>query len=428
MRVPETKYVKSGDYNIAYSAAGDGPPDLAFVTGYLGNVEIWWEAPAPAAFFERLASFARVIHLDKRGTGLSDHVDPTNLPTLEERADDLSRVLDAVQSERIALLGYSEGGMLSTLYAAAHPDRVSHLILIGSAPRFEPFADFDIEQWGSGPMLDVLAPSLRDDEALRQLYAAFERRTASPGSAQTLMTMINGIDLTDILPVVQVPTLILHRTDDQAVPIAGGRLLADRIPGATLIELPGRDHDIFNVNPESILDPIEEFITGTPGGGEVDRVLATVLFTDIVDSTRRLADKGDAVWRRYLDEHDQIVRDAVERFAGRVVKGTGDGVLCTFDGPGRAVRCARSILDHLQQAGIPARAGLHSGEIEMRDDDVAGLAVHIAARVSSKAGAGEVLVTSTVRDLVAGGSLTFEERGQFALKGVPGEWTLLRLV
>lgn len=200
MRVPETKYVKSGNYHIAYPAAGDGPPDLAFVTGYLGNVEAWWEAPAPSAFFERLASFARVIHSDKRGTGLSDHVDPTNLPTLEERADDLSRVLDAVRSERIALLGYSEGGMLSTLYAAAHPDRVSHLILIGSVPRFEPFADFDIEQWGSGPMLDVLAPSLRDDGALRQLYATFERRTASPGSARTLMTMINGIDLTDIFP------------------------------------------------------------------------------------------------------------------------------------------------------------------------------------------------------------------------------------
>ena len=427
MRVPETKYVKSGDYHIAYSVAGDAPQDLTFVTGYLGNVESWWEAPAPAAFFERLASFSRLIHLDKRGTGLSDHVDASQLPTLEERADDLSHVLDAAGSTTTALMGYSEGGLLSMLYAAANPERVSHLVLVGCAPRFEPFEDFDIEEWGSGITLNILAPSLRDDEELRQFYAGFERRTASPGDARTLMAMINGIDLTDILPTVSVPTLILHRTDDAAVPIAGGRLLAERIPGSTLIELPGNAHDIFGVDPEPVLDAIEEFITGTPGGGATDRVLATVLFTDIVDSTQRLSELGDAVWRRYLDEHDRIVRDAVERFAGRVVKGTGDGVMCTFDGPGRAVRCARTILDRLSQAGIPSRAGLHTGEIEIRGDDVAGLAVHIAARVSAQAGAGEVLVTSTVRDLMVGGSLLFEDRGQFSLKGVPGEWSLLAL-
>ena len=428
MKVPETKYVKSGDYHIAYSAAGAGPPDLTFVTGYLGNIESWWEAPAPAAFFERIASFSRLIHLDKRGTGLSDHVDAAHLPTLDERADDLSRVLDAVGSEETALLGYSEGGMLSMLYAAAHPERVSHLILVGSAAHFEPFPDFNIEEWGTGPMLNILAPSQRDDDDLRQLYASLERHTASPGDAAILMAMINEIDLTDILPAVRVPTLILHRTDDQAVPIAGGRLLAKLIPGSTLIELKGNAHDIFHVDPDPILDQIEEFVTGTSGGGSTDRVLATVLFTDIVDSTRRLADKGDAVWRRYMDEHDRIVHDVVGRFGGRVIKGTGDGVLCTFDGPGRAVRCARTTLDRLQQVGIPARAGLHSGELEIRGDDVVGLAVHIAARASAQAGAGEVFVTSTVRDLVAGGALSFKERGQFTLKGVPGEWTLLELV
>jgi class 3 adenylate cyclase/alpha-beta hydrolase superfamily lysophospholipase len=435
---PETRYAKSGGVHIAYQVVGAGP-DLILVPGWISHVEMMWEEPALARYLERLASFSRLIMIDKRGTGLSDPVSLDRVPTLEQRMDDVRAVMDAVDSERAALLGVSEGGPMNILFAATYPERTSALVLLGTfaravegddypigvAPeRLDDFLEQLAENWGDGQSLWNLAPSVAADERMRASWARFERMSASPGAATTLLRMVADIDVRHILSSVHVPTLVLHRTGDTFVPLAQGRYLAEHIPGARFVELPGTDHLYFVGDTGPLLDEVEVFLTGQRQQHEADRVLATVLFTDIVDSTRHAAELGDRRWRDLLDSHDALVRRQVERFRGRAVKGTGDGVLATFDGPARAIRSACAIVEAARQLGVELRAGLHTGECEVRGDDLGGIAVHIGARVAAMAAPGEVLASSTVKDLVAGSGLRFADRGSHVLKGVPGEWRI----
>jgi len=432
---PQTKYTKSGDVNIAYQVVGEGPLDLVVVPSYASHLELQWEEPAYARFLQRLASFSRLILFDKRGTGLSDRVADADLPTLEERMDDMRAVVDAVGSDRAALFGVSEGGPMSALFAATYPQRTSALILYGSFARM-PIVDVTTpaqrqaiiqareDTWGGPERVAHFAPSMINDEAFKQRFARFERMAASPRAAALLTKMNFEIDISHVLPTIRVPTLVLHRSDELVALEACGRYLAEHIPGARYIELPGKDHLPWVGDQDAILDEVEEYLTGVRPGPEPDRVLATVMFTDIVSSTERAAEVGDASWRGLLETHNNIVRIELERWRGREVKNTGDGVLATFDGPGRAIRCAAALMEALRPAGLEIRAGLHTGECELMGGDIGGIAVHIAARVAALAGAGEVLVSSTVKDLVAGSGISFEERGRRALKGVPGEWEL----
>jgi pimeloyl-ACP methyl ester carboxylesterase len=444
--VPETRYARSGDLNIAYQVTGEGPRDLVYVPGWVSNIELMWEEPAMAHFLERLASFSRLILFDKRGTGLSDRVSNDELPTLEQRMDDVRAVLEAVGSERAALFGHSEGGSMCVLFAATYPERTTALITLGSfAKRRDPDDDYpwaptaadrdetvaDVEQnWGHFRTKDVeyYAPSrLGDEQFVRNLEQYF-RRAASPGAAAALLRMNSYIDVRDVLPAVQVPTLVLHRTGDHDVNVAEGRYLAAKIPGARFVELPGDDHWIAAGNVDELADEIEEFLTGTRPVPEPDRVLATVLFTDIVGSTERAAQLGDRRWRELLRTHDAAVRRELERFRGREVDTAGDGFLAAFDGPARAVRCALSAGHAVRQLGVEIRAGIHTGECELDGSKIRGIAVHTGARIASLAEPGEVLVSSTVKDLVAGSGLAFEDRGTHALKGVPGEWRVYAAV
>ena len=432
----DVHYARSGDLRIAYATFGDGPVDFVFVPGWVSHLESWWEADAPARFFRRIASFSRLIMFDKRGTGLSDPF--TGVPTLEERSDDVRAVMEAVGSTAAFLCGLSEGGPMSVLFSAAYPDRTRGLILIGSNVRIVKSPDWPygktpeewqefregIEDWGQGGLINLFLPSFAGDERAKRYFSRWQRMSASPSTALALFDANTQIDIRHILPQVQVPTLVIHRTDEPVVSVGNARYAAEHIPGARLLEQPGEDHLPWLGDADGMLDAIEEFVTGSRHHVDEDRILATVLFTDIVDSTRLAAEAGDRRWRELLDAHDEISAREVERFRGRRVKTTGDGMLAVFDGPARGVRCAEAVLDGLAELRVEIRAGLHVGECELRDDDVGGLAVHIGARVAGLAKPSEILVSRTVRDLVAGSGLRFDERGEHELKGVPDRWSL----
>jgi pimeloyl-ACP methyl ester carboxylesterase len=443
MNVPETKYAKSGDVHIAYQVVGDGPVDLVYVPGFVSNVEEVWQEPHARRFHERLASFSRLITFDKRGTGLSDPVPIADLPTLEQRMDDLRAVMDAVGSERAAILGHSEGGVMCILFAATYPERTAALITLGSfakriwsedypwapTPEQRELDYADVEQtWGRDLDLNVYAPSMLEDRAFKSWVVGWMRRCASPQAALALLKMNTQADVRDILPSVYVPTLVMNRIGDQDVKVDEARFIAARIPDAKLVELPGADHMMWVGDTEPMLDEIQEFVTGVRPVARQDRVLSTVLFTDIVRSTERAAELGDAAWSRLLERHHAAVRTELSDFRGREVDTAGDGFFATFDGPARAIRCAIAIVDAVGELGLELRAGVHTGEIEMSNGDVRGLAVHIGARVASMANAGEVLVSRTVKDLVAGSGLEFEDRGEHSLKGVPDRWQLFRVL
>jgi class 3 adenylate cyclase len=440
----DTRYAKSGDVAIAYRVIGEGPVDLVHTPGTVSNVELLWEQPLFARYTDRLASFARVIHFDKRGTGLSDRV--KKIATLEERADDIRAVMDAAGSERAVIMGVSEGGPMAVMFAASHPDRALGLILYGAharglwAPDY-PWQETEEEarRWlaeqerSPAPItaewartaLGVLMPSLADDEEFVQWWASFLRMSISPGALLDLARMNMDMDVRAVLPAIRVPTLVVHRSGDRAVNVGEGRYLAAHIPGARYVELPGEDHIFVADDPESVTREIERFVTDLPEAElEPDTVLATVLFTDIVDSTATAAELGDRRWRELLERHHDAVRRELMRFRGREVDTAGDGFFATFDGPARAIRCACALTDAVGELGIDVRAGVHTGECELLGDKVAGIAVSIGARVAGRAGPGEVLVSSTVRDLVAGSGIQFADRGTAELKGVPGEWRL----
>jgi pimeloyl-ACP methyl ester carboxylesterase len=435
---PETRYARSGDVHIAYQVFGEGELDLVLVPGYTTHVELVWEYEPAARMLEALASFARVISFDRRGSGLSDPV--PEAPTLEQRMDDVRAVMDAAGSERAALMGSSEGVPMSILFAATYPDRVQALVCLGGMARSTADDDYPWQppaeallaagaeliapNWGTGAMIDVAAPSQADNPEARAFFARMERASASPGMLAALALMFFQTDVRDVVPSVHAPALVIHSTHDRLVNVRNGRWLAEHLPNARLVELPGSDHLPWYEHPETILGEVQEFLTGARAAPEPDRVLATVLFTDIVDSTRTAAELGDRRWREVLDGHERVVQAALGRHGGREVKSTGDGFLATFDGPGRAIRCAREILDSAEPLGIRVRAGIHTGECEAMGDDIGGIAVHIAARVSALAGADEVLVSRTVKDLVAGSGIEFQERGQHELKGLPDTWGL----
>ena len=436
---PETRYAKSGDVHIAYQVMGEGSVQLVFVPGFVSHVEANWQAPARAKFFRRLASFSRLILFDKRGTGLSDRT--SQIFTLEQRMDDVRAVMDAVGWERAALFGISEGGPMSILFAATYPERTTALVMYGAYAKRawaedHPSAWGDEEwaalfanieaRWGTpdGLDLNVWAPSIARDERARGEMAAYLRAAASPGAVRAVMQMNREIDVRNVLPTVRVPTLIVHRTGDRNIRIQQARYMAERIPGARLVELPGDDHVAWVGDSDAILDEVEEFLTGMRHSVESDRVLATVLFTDIVGATQKAADLGDRRWRELLEEHHGVVRRELGRFRGREIDTTGDGFLATFDGPARAVRCACAAVDAVRPLGLTLRAGLHTGECEVIGGKLSGIAVHIGARVAALAAPEEILVSGTVKDLVAGSGLRFRERGVHVLRGVPGKWHL----
>ncbi|MCC8984597.1 adenylate/guanylate cyclase domain-containing protein [Bradyrhizobium acaciae] len=432
-RLPETHYAQSADASIAYQVMGDGPVDIILVPGLFSHIEFMHEMPGYTAVLRRLSRFARVVTFDKRGQGLSDRM--TGAPSLEQRMDDVRAIMDAIGSAKAVLFGFSEGCPMSVLFAATYPDRVSHLVLLGSFARskdrlpddvWQLRCDEIVQNWGSGDTVKTVAPSQATNAELIAQIAKFERLSSSPGALRTLLVLNRALDVTTILPMLQTPTLVLHRAGDARVPVALGRAVARSIPGAKYVEYPGGDHYYWIGETEAMLGDIEEFVTGhrDDGDAELDRVLATVLFTDIVDSTRSAAAMGDHRWRRLLDDHDQLAQQMIGRHRGHLVKSTGDGILATFDGPCRAVRCALAFGSAARQIGLPVRAGLHTGEIEVRGADIGGIAVHAAARVMSQCGSNEVLVSRVVTDLVAGAGLKFADRGAFELKGLPGTWEL----
>jgi pimeloyl-ACP methyl ester carboxylesterase len=440
---PEVRYAQSGEYNIAYQVIGDGPIDLVVNHGWVSNLDSFWEQPLWVHFAQRLASFSRVILFDKRGTGLSDRVPVHDLPTLEERMDDVRAVMDAVGSEKAALYGYSEGGAMCALFAATYPDRATALVMDGAYARRTAAPDYPwgithrqaeavLEEmrthWGQGSGLAARAPSREHDEQFRIWFASWQRQAASPAAVMAIVRMTFEIDIRRILPTIRVPTLILHRPNETNVPVEHSRHLAEHIPGAKYVELPGIDHLPYVGEADATLDEIEEFLTGVRHTPEPDRVLATVMFTDIVGSTQQAIAVGDRRWLDTLARHDAVVRQELVRHRGREVKTTGDGFLATFDGPARAVRCASAIVQAVRPLGLEVRAGVHTGECELVGDDVGGIAVHIGQRVSALAGPGEVLASSTVRDLVAGSGLTFESRGEHLLRGLPDEWRIYAVV
>jgi pimeloyl-ACP methyl ester carboxylesterase len=436
---PETRYAKSGSVHIAYQVIGDGPLDIVFVPGWVSHLEMNWEMPALAQFLNRLASFSRVIIFDKRGTGLSDAVQVAQLPSLEQRMDDVRAVMDEARVERATLIGMSEGGPMNLLYSATYPQRTHALVLMSTYARMAWAADhvfgvtsdnFDAlirriaEQWGRGVMLGSMAPGFADDAGVRQFWARYQRLAASPGAAVALMQMAREIDARHVLPVVKVPTLIIHRQGDRFIPVEHGRYTARQIRGAKYLELPGDDHLPWLGDANVVLDEIQHFLTGVRDRPLPETVLATVLFIDIVDSTSIAARVGDSQWRSLLEAFYVAVRQVLTQFRGREVDTAGDGFLAAFDGPARAVHCACAAAAAVRTLGIRVRCGLHTGECHVLKEKLAGLAVHIGARVASLAKPGEVLVSSTVRDLIAGSGLIFVDRGLQELKGVPGSWQL----
>jgi class 3 adenylate cyclase len=438
--VTVTRYARSGALNIAYQVVGSGPRDLVYVPGWISNIEVMWEEPSMARFLRRLSSFSRLILFDKRGTGMSDPVPLDEMPMLEERMDDLRAVMDAVGSERATLLGHSEGGSMCILFAATYPQRVEAVILAGCYARRVRSEDYpwaptleartaeieEVERTFGDPnaLPDWLAPSRMQDPAFREWYARYMRLGSSPRAAAHLMAMNTQIDTTSVLPSVQARTLCLYRSGDRDVDVNEGRWIAERLPHSTFVEVPGSDHLLNAAGADLMLAEIEQFVTGQRGDVDPERTLATVLFTDIVGSTKTAVELGDRDWRDLLARHNDVVRAEVERLRGRVVGTQGDGFLAVFDGPARAIDAAEAIVAAVEPLDIEVRAGVHTGEIELVGDDVAGVAVHIGARVAALARPGEVLVSRTVKDLVAGSRIEFHDRGRHVLKGVPDEWNV----
>ena len=432
-----TRYANSDGVSIAYQVHGEGPLDLVFVPGFVSHVEVYWEQAMVARFFRRLASFSRLVLFDKRGQGLSDR--PARPPTLEESMDDLGAVMAAAGCERPAIFGISEGGPMSALFAASHPERVSSLILYGTFPRILEAPDYPQgvsgeeldalyelmkKEWGGPVAIDLWAPSLVGDLEFEGWWSRLLRQGTSPAGAIALIDLYRELDARDVLPTIGVPALVLHRRDDRVVSVGQGQYLAEKIPGARFVELSGADHFAMVGDQDALLDEVEEFLLGTRRAREPERALATVLFTDIVGSTERAAGLGDRRWRDLLERHDALVRRQLDLHRGREVKTMGDGFLATFDRPTRAIRCACAIRDELPGIGIEVRAGIHTGEVELIGDDVGGMAVNIGARIGALADGGEVRVSSTVKELVVGSGLEFAERGAHTLKGAPGEWHL----
>jgi class 3 adenylate cyclase len=430
-QVPDTRYAQSAGVNVAYQVVGHGPVDVVYVPGWVSHVELAWELPELAAGFERLASFSRLILFDKRGTGMSDPVPADQLPTLEQRMDDVRAVMDAVACERAAIFGASEGGNMSMLFAATYPERTIALCTFGCtakriwspdypwAPtrekRLETLAETE-RYWTTGLGWQDMAPSL-DPASLSEL-ARYYRRCASPGAAVALLKMNTYVDVRDVLPTIRVPAVVMHRTADRDANVEEGRYIAAHIPGARFVEFPGADHSWWTQGRDAILDEIEELVTGARPVPEPNRVLATVLVTDIVGSTERVRALGDRAWADLLARHRAAVRRELERFRGREVDTAGDGFLATFDGPARAIRCAVAIRRAMRALGLELRTGVHTGECELLGERVAGIAVHTSARISALAAPNEVLVSATVRDLVSGSGIVFEDRGEHELKGV----------
>jgi pimeloyl-ACP methyl ester carboxylesterase len=441
--VPETRYAKSGDVHIAYQVLGEGPIDLVFVPGFVSNVEVTWHEPARAAFFRRLASFSRLILFDKRGTGMSDRT--SQIFTLEQRMEDVNAVMDAAGSKRAALFGVSEGGPMSILFAASHPARTAALVVCGSYAKRSWAEDHRFgwsdekwdkvlsameHHWGTPKGVDCAtwAPSIAADAQRAAQLGAYFRAGGSPGAAVAVMKMNRDIDVRSVLPLVRVPTLILHRVEEKVIDVEHARYLARHIPGAKLVELPGADHVPWIGDAAALLDQVELFLTGQRQAAEPERVLATVQFTDIVQSTERAAALGDRKWREVLEKFQAMVREALREHRGREIDTAGDGFLAAFDGPARAIRCAAAVRAGARSQGLEIRAGVHTGECELIGGKLGGIAVHIGARVAGQAAPGEIVVSQTVKDLVAGSGLTFAERGAHALKGVPGEWRLYAFV
>jgi class 3 adenylate cyclase len=439
---PETKYARLGGDRIAYQVVGDGPPDLVLTLGSFGHLDTAWEDPASALFLRTLASFSRLIFFDRRGMGASDPLPPDPLPPWESYAEELAVILDEVGSERAAIMAAHDAGPTALFFAGARPERTSALILVNTSARYVAADDYPIgiplevaeallaqidQLWGTEALVAMMVPSRASDERFRRWFAKWLRTGASPRAAHTFLRAAMEADVRSLLPLVQAPTLVLHRRDDQLLAVEHGRYLANDIPQAKLVELPGADPALIWETPELALDLIEEFLTGVRRTAEPTRVLATVLFTDIVGSTQRASQLGDRRWRELLNLHDELARRLIEEFHGQLVKTTGDGILATFDGPGRAIRCAAAFRDELGDMGLQIRAGLHTGEVELRDGDIGGIAVHIAARVMGTAGPNEILTSGTVRDLVVGSSTVLEDRGTQQLKGVEGTWRLFTL-
>lgn len=438
---PEIRYARSGDVSIAYQVVGDGPIDLVLVPGWLSNIEVFWEEPNIVRFFQKLAAFSRLILFDKRGTGLSDRI--TEAATLEERMDDVRAVLDAVGSRRAALLGYSEGGTMCTLFAATYPDRTAALITIGSyarrlrAPDYPYFTtreeahkavDAAAAAWGGPVWIDLRMPSVADDPIIRQWWARFLRMSASASAAAALQRLNIEIDVRHVLPSIRVPTLILHATNDRAVPCGAGRYMAENIPNASFVEINSIDHLPFYDKPDVFVEQIQSFLTGSSLPAGFESRVSTLMFTDIVESTHMAVEKGDVRFADLIEAHHRAVRSELARHRGEEIDTAGDGFLASFDGPARAVKCALAINASLGALGITCRIGLHTGECEVRRGRLHGVALHIAARVAALAPPGGVLVSQTVKDLVAGSDLHFADAGSHALKGLPDEWRLYEVM
>jgi class 3 adenylate cyclase len=439
---PPIQYARSGDIHIAYQVLGSGPLDIVYVAGSVTNLDAFWEFPEYRRFVERLASFARVILFDKRGMGLSDRV---RIGTLEERMEDVRALLDTVGSTSAAMIGISEGGPMSILFAATYPERTRALVLCGAEVKEEKTEDWPwgestreelddalqidrvAERWGQGLNTEYFAPSRAGDARFRELLGRTQVQSASPSDAVAFMRMAFDIDVRHVAPAVGVPTLILHRIGDRVCHVENARWLARTISGAKYVEMPGEDHIPWVGDGDTMSDEIQEFLTGTREAAEPDRVLTTILFTDLVRSTERAQALGDQRWRDLLEEHNAVVRRALERFRGREVDTAGDGFFATFDGPARAIRCASAIVQAVRQLGLEVRAGVHTGEVEIAGDTVRGISVHTGARVAALAQAGEVLVSGTVRDLIAGSGIELVDRGEHQLKGIPGKWRLYAL-
>lgn len=440
MAKPETQYAMAGDISIAYQVIGGGPIDLVYSQGWLTNIEYAWESPHYADFLSKLGRFCRLIFFDKRGTGLSER--NVGFPTLEQRTEDITAVLDAIGSESAALLGVSEGGNMSALFAATYPERTRALILSGMGARGSWAPDYPwagkpegIEQtiaymrqnWGKPFDLDDVAPSMASDEAARAWWGAYIRNSASPKTAELITRLSVEMDVRDVLATISCPTLVINREGDIWHPPEEVQYISDRIPNATLKLLPGNDHLVWYGDQDRLLSEIEEFLTGQKGTASSERVLLTVMMTDIVGSTERAASMGDRDWRSLLDRHDRIVRQKVAAFGGQTINTTGDGFITSFTGPTRAIQCAEELQSDIASLNLEIRAGLHTGECERRGSDLGGLAVHIAARILNEASAGQTLVSGTVKDLIVGSGLNLKHTGTHSLKGVPGEWPLFTL-
>ncbi|GAC1373778.1 MAG: adenylate/guanylate cyclase domain-containing protein [Acidimicrobiales bacterium] len=441
IEAPETRYVAIGDTDVAYQVVGDGSPDLLYCWGLGGHLEVAWEYPASAALRSRLASLARLILFDRRGTGMSDGVPRNAIPTWEEWAEDLGAVLDAAGSDQATIVAASDAGPIAILYTAMHPERVRSLVLRDTSSRYVFADDYPVgvpeetpnaiiemlgTVWGRSEMFSAVYPDIEPDPEEIRWRAKQMRAAATPRTAMAhYRYLLHSLDVRRALPLVQVPTLVVHHSENAIVPLAQGQYLADHIDGATLVEFPGNTRTNFISDSERWFGVVAEFLTGEPPEADIDRVLTTVLFTDIVASTERAASLGDQRWRVVLDAHDRVVRDQLRRFKGREINTTGDGFVVSFEGPARAIRCARAITEATRALGLGLRLGIHTGECEVRGEDLSGVAVHIASRVAALAQSGEILVTGTVKDLVTGSGIQFGDRGLHVLKGVPEEWRLL---